>query len=252
MKLTRLVTALALLAGLTAAAQPRTPPESRPDFRPFVDPAVRTLRVEGMGEAKAEPDEAWVDLAVETLGTTAKAAGEENAKKMERVIAALTGAGLPRKELDTRNYSVYPEYTQPDPRVEPKLRGYRVTNSLSVHVRELPRLGDLIDRALAAGANRVDGVRFALSKEEAVRAEALRQAVERARKTAEVLASALGVRLGVVLDASTVAEPPRVYPARMAMMEAGDKSNAPATPIIPEEQTVQAQVTLIYAIEGTR
>jgi uncharacterized protein YggE len=248
MKLTRLVTALALLAGFTAAAQPRT----LPDPRPFVDPAVRTLRVEGMGEAKAEPDEAWVDLAVETLGTTAKAAGEENAKKMERVIAALMGAGIPRKELDTRNYSVYPEYTQPDPRVEPKLRGYRVTNSLSVHVRELPRLGDLIDRALAAGANRVDGVRFALSKEDAVRAEALRQAVERARKTAEVLASALGVRLGVVLDASTVAEPPRIYPARMAMMEAGDKSSAPSTPIIPKEQTVQAQVTLIYAIEGTR
>jgi hypothetical protein len=249
MKLSRLMMALALFTGFTAVAQPRTTPESRP----LLDPAVRTLRVEGTGEAKAEPDEAWLDLAVETQGTTAKAAGEENARKMERVIAALTGAGIPRKQLDTRNYSVYPEYAQPDPRVEPKLRGYRANNTLSVHVRELARLGELIDRALGAGANRVDGVRFALSKEDAVKAEALRQAVERARKTAEVLASALGVRLGAVLDVSTVSEPPRIYPARMAMMEAGDKSGGtPTTPILPEEQTVQAQVTLIFAIEGTR
>jgi uncharacterized protein len=247
MKISPLVTTLALLAALTAAAQPRPAPEPRPSSGPW----VRTLRVDGTGEAKAEPDEAWVDLAVETTGPTVNAAGEENARRMERVIAALVAAGLPRKELDTRNYSVYPEYTQPDPQSEPKLRGYRANNSLSVHVRELPRLGDLIDRALAAGANRVDGVRFALSHEEAVRAEALRQAVEHARRTAEVLASALGVRIGAVLEASTVAEPPRVFPVRLAM-EAGNKSGAPTTPILPEEQTVQAQVTLIYTLEAAR
>lgn len=247
MKLSRWMTALALLTSFSALAQSRTPPEPRS----APNPAVRTLRVEGKGEAKAEPDEAWVDLAVETVGNTAKAAGEENARKMERVIAALTGAGIPRKEIDTRNYSVYPEYAQPAPNAEPKLRGYRANNTVSVHVRELPRLGDLIDRAIASGANRVDGVRFALSKEDAVYAEALRQAVERGRKTAEVLAASLGVRLGAVLEVSTVSEPPHVYPARMAMMEAGDKS-APTTPILPQEQTVEAQVTLIYAIEGTR
>jgi uncharacterized protein YggE len=249
MKLSRWMMALALLAGVTAGAQPRAIPEPRPS----INPAVRLLRVEGKGEAKAEPDEAWLDLAVETSGSTAKVAGEENARKMERILAALTGAGIPRKEIDTRNYSVYPEYTQPGPSTEAKLRGYRVNNTVSVHVRELPRLGELIDRGLAAGANRVDGVRFALSKEEAVHAEALRQAVERARKTAEVLAAALGVRLGAVLDASTVFEPPHIFsPARMAMMEAGDKSSAPTTPILPEEQTIEAQVTLIFAIEGPR
>jgi len=247
MQLSRLMTALALLAGFTAVAQPRVTPEPRPS----INPAVRTLRVEGKGEAKAEPDEAWLDLGVETQGSTAKAAGEENARRMERVIAALTGAGIARKEIDTRNYSVYPEYTQPDPGTEPKLRGYRANNTLSVHVRELPRLGELIDRALAAGANRVDSVRFALSKEDAVYAEALRQAVERARKTAEVLAAALGVRLGAVLDVSTVSEPPHIFQARMAMGEGG-KSSAPTTPILPEEQLVSAQVTLIYSIEGTR
>jgi uncharacterized protein YggE len=116
-------------------------------------------------------------------------------------------------------------------------------------MRELSRMGEIIDRALAAGANRVDGVRFALSKEDAARAEALRQAVERARRTAEVLATALGVRLGPVLDASTVAEVPRIYPARMAL-DTAEKGGGPVTPILPEEQTLTARVTIIYAIEG--
>ncbi|MDC0712388.1 SIMPL domain-containing protein [Stigmatella sp. ncwal1] len=247
MKTSRIVSMLALLTSLTAGAQAQPVASSRP----AVDPSVRTLRVEGSGETKARPDEAWIDLAVETQGATAKVAGEENAKKMERLLAALTAAGVARKEMETRNYSVYPEYAQPDPRAEAKLRGYRANNTLSVHVRELTRLGELIDRALASGANRVDGVRFGLSKADAVRAESLRQAVERARKSAEVLASALGVRLGEVLDASTVAEPPQLYPAR-ALMAMSDKSADASTQILPEDQTVQARVTLVYAIESAR
>lgn len=245
MNTARFITLFICLGGLAAAAQPKpVPVPSLP-----TNPSMRTLRVEGAGEVKAEPDEGWIDLAVETRAPTAKAAGEENARKMERVISALTAAGIPRKEIDTRNYSIFPEYTQPEPRSEPKLSGYRASNTLSVHMRELARMGEMIDRALSAGANRVDGVRFALSKEDAVRAEALRQAVERARRTAEVLASSLGVRLGPVLDASTVAEVPRVFAARMAF-EAGSKSGGPTTPILPEEQTITAQVAIIYAIEG--
>jgi uncharacterized protein len=235
----------ALLTSLGAGAQPQTVAAPRSET------SARIIRVEGTGETQAQPDEAWIDLAVETQGATAKAAGEENAKKIDRLLAALTAAGVPRKDMETRNYSVYPDYAQPDPRAEPKLRGYRANNTLSVHTRELGRLGEHIDRALASGANRVDGVRFGLSKPDAVRAEALRQAVERARKSAEVLAAALGVRLGAVLEASTVAEPPRLFPAR-AMMAMADKSAEASTQILPEEQTIQAQVTLVYAIEAAR
>lgn len=248
MKTARLVTTLALLTSLAATAQPR--PGPAPNL-PTPEPSARTLRVEGEGEAKAAPDEGWIDLAVETRASTAKAAGEENARKMERVISALTAAGLARKALDTKHYTVYPEYTQPEPRSEPKLSGYRATNTLSVHVRELSRMGELIDRALGAGANRVDSVRFGLSQEQAVRAEALRQAVERARRSAEVLASALGVRLGPVLDASTVAEVPQLFPARMKL-EAAPQGGGPTTPIQPEEQTVTARVAIIYSIEERR
>lgn len=235
-----------LLATLGASAQPVSAP------RPPLDPAVRTLRVEGTGEVKAQPDEAFIDLAVETLAPNAKTAGEQNAKKMEKVIAALTSAGIARKEIQTRNYSVYPDYAPPAPNeTEPKLKGYRVSNVVSVHITELSRVGSLLDQALAAGANRVDQVRFGLSKQDAVQGEALRQAVARARKSAEVLAAALNVKLGAVLDASTVTESPQLYPARFAMAEASSDARV-ATPIQPEEQTVQAKVTLIYVIEPLR
>jgi uncharacterized protein YggE len=204
--------------------------------------------VEGAGEVKAEPDEGWIDVAVETSAPTAKAAGEENARRTASVIAALEAAGIPRQEIDTRNYTLFPEYAPPEPNSEPKQIGYRASNTLSVHLRDLARMGAIIDEALAAGANRVDGVRFALSNEDAVHAEALRQAVARAHSQAEVLASSLGVQLGPVQDASTVAEGSRVFSTRMAF-EAVTKGG-PTTPILPEEQTVTARVTVIYAIEA--
>jgi uncharacterized protein YggE len=203
--------------------------------------------VEGVGEAKAEPDEGWIDVAVQTQAPTARAAGEENARRTERVIAALTAAGIPRQEIDTRNFNLYPVYEYP-PNEEPRLVGYGANNTLSVHMRELARMGAIIDEALTAGANRVDGVRFALSNEETVRAEALRQAAERAHRQAEVLASSLGVRLGPVLDASTSAEAPRIF-SRMAFDTAA-KETGPTTPIQPEELTLTARVAVTYAIEA--
>ncbi|MBN9681242.1 MULTISPECIES: SIMPL domain-containing protein [unclassified Corallococcus] len=244
----RMLTTLVVLAGFTAAAQTQAPGGS-PQPRPPVDPQVRTLRVEGTGEVKAQPDEAFIDVAVETSAANAKAAGEENAKRMEKVLAALTGAGIPKRDLQTRNYNVYPEYTPAPPQGgEPKLKGYRVSNLVSVHVTDLSKVGSLLDKALAAGANRVDSVRFGLSRQDAVQGEALRQAVSRARKSAEVLAASLNVKLGAVLDASTVTEAPRLYPATFAMDMAESRA-APTTPIQPEEQTVQAKVTLIFAIQ---
>ena len=231
-----------------ALAQPRPPA-----VVPVTATQERTIRVEGQGEVKVSPDEAFIDLAVETQAASAQAASEANAKKMDKVLAALVQAGVARKDLETRNYSVAMEYAPPT-RVDesPKPRGYQVNNTVQVHVRDLTRVGPLLDTALKAGANRVDSVRFGLSKPETGRDGALRDAVERARQSAQVLAAALGVKLGPVLDASTITEPVRPMPlARFAMASA--ESADVTTPIQAQEQTVQATVTLIYAIEpGTK
>ncbi|QRN98103.1 SIMPL domain-containing protein [Archangium violaceum] len=247
-----LVLLMSTLAPL-AKAQPREPPPppAPTPTVPIVARGERTLRVEGLGEVKVEPDEAFMDLGMETLAPTAKAAAEENARKMEKVVGALVKAGIPREEIETRNYTVSPEY-QPPTRADeaPKLKGYRVSNTVEVHVRELARVGPLLDTALNAGANRVESVRFGLSKPEVAQGEALRNAVERARQSAQVLASSLGVRLGPVLDASTVTEPQRPIPVvtRFEMASAAGARDA-TTPIQPQEQTIQATVTLVFAIE---
>ena len=229
-------------AGTAAAQQPA----------PLAPPSQRTIRVSGTGEARARPDAARLTFAVETFSPTAREAGAENAEVMERVVQALLAAGVARSDIESSNYSVFPEYVPPErdqPQVE-RIRGYRATNQVSLLTTELERLGDLIDVALAAGANRVDGINFELRQAEAVQAQALRNAVDRARASAETIAAALGVRLGELLDASTGVEPirpvPFPYAPPAAPMMARDA--AAKTPIQPGEQTVNASVTLVFSI----
>jgi uncharacterized protein len=247
--LSRAVYLLALSSTLGTASLAQSPPREPlplPQSRPYQEPARRTLRVEGTGEVRAAADEAFIDLAVETSAPTARQAAEQNAQRLQRVLAALERAGVPREELETRSYTVYPVYEAPEPQQPPELRGYRVSNTVVVHVTELGRVGELVDVALEAGSNRVDAVRFGLRQSERVEAEALRRAVARARQSAQVLAEALGVTLGPVLEASTVAEPPPFFP--VARLEAADRGGA-TTPILPGEQVVQARVVLVYSLE---
>jgi uncharacterized protein len=221
------ITGVALLFAATRAIAQE--PMPRPD--------ARGIRVTGTGEEPVPPDLPHLDLAVETFAPTAREAGEENARVMERVIQALVRAGIPRAEIETRGYSLFPEYPpQPrEPVATPQPRGYRALNMVTFRTQELARVGPLIDIALGAGANRLDGVRFGLQDPEAAQSQALALAVERARRSAETMAGSLGVRLGRIVDASTVADMVRPVPFDMARVAMED---APETPIQPGEQTV--------------
>jgi uncharacterized protein len=216
--------------------------------------APRTIRVAGIGEVQAMPDEARLALAVESFAATARGAGQDNAQRMDRVIAALVGAGIPRADIQTLNYAIHPEYDHSRPGQEmerPRIRGYRATNQVVVQTRRLDEVGNLIDVALGAGANRFDGVGFQLRDAEAAQAEALRRAVVKARTAAETMAAALGVSLGPVVDASTAMDLVRPYPMmEVAQMRAMDMAAAAPTPIQPGEQTVRAQVSVVYSIGG--
>lgn len=213
--------------------------------------SARTIRVSGTGETRMTPDEARLTFAVETFEPTAGAAGAENARRMERLVEALTAAGIPRTDIETQHYMVHPEYVHEEGVRDARLRGYRAMNQILVRTRELDRAGELIDVGLAAGANRVDGISFAVTDPAAGVAEALAEAVARARGSAEAIAGALGVRLGQVLDASTHAAPPRPMPYAQQRMDIEVMAaTAAPTPIQPGEQTVTATVFLVFAIEG--
>lgn len=211
--------------------------------------AERRIRVQGLGEVRVMPDQAQISFAVETFAPSAREAGEENARTMERVMAALVAAGVARRDLETQNYSVFPEYVHDEQGREPRIRGYRVSNQVLLTTRDLDRVGPLIDVALGAGANRMNGVNFSVTDSDAATTSALNQAVGRARTAAETMAAALGVRLGPVMQASTSTAPPPPVQREMRreMMAAQDVAQ---TPINPGEQVVRATVSLVFAIEN--
>lgn len=213
-----------------------------------VEGGGRGITVTGMGQVEVSPDEATLNFAVETSAATSEEAAQQNAQRMERVIAALVAAGIPRDEVETRNFSVYPEYVTDERGDNPRVRGYRVTNQVSVETQRLDDVGALIDAALAAGANRIDGISFGLSDPQAAEADALREAVARARASAETLAQALGVPLGPLMHASTNAEPVRPFPVAFRRDVALESVQAFDTPIQPGEQMVEARVVLMFAI----
>jgi len=241
------ILALGVLAGMVTGALPARAQVGTPTLAD-----QRTIRVSGIGEVHADPDLATIQFAVETTGATAQEAGSANADAMDRVIQALVGAGVPREQIQTSGYSLFPEYARPDRGSDadpPVIRGYRASNQVSVESSDLEGLGRLIDVGLAAGANRLNGVFFEVRNSAAAEAEALREAVQAARASAETMAAALGVQLGDVLDASTSSEPPRpMFRAVARESFQMDMAAAAPTPIEPGQQTVRAVASLVFAI----
>jgi uncharacterized protein YggE len=213
-----------------------------------------TIRVSGVGEVRVKPDMSTVNFAVETTGATAREASEANSNAMDAVVRALRGAGVTSEEISTSGYSLYPEYamqTRDDPDATPRIRGYRASNQLSVRTRSIDSVGRLIDTGLGAGANRLNGVSFELVDSRAAETEALSRAVQAARTSAETIATALGVRLGRVLDASTSSQPAQPFYMQrdMAFAEMSVMAAAAPTPIQVGEQNVYASASVVFEIE---
>jgi len=225
-----LTAAIVLACSVGAAAQP----ESKD---------ARVIRVAGNATATAEPDRAQVDLGVLTQAQTAKEAAGENAKRLEAVLNAVRQALGAKADLKTISYSVNPIYGEARPNRGPTVTGYSVDNVVRVTTGELAQVGKILDSAMAAGANDVRGLSFSLKDEQPVRAQALREAVSRARAEAEVIAASLGVKLGRVRAVEAAGEPPIVRPMMM-----GAAMARAATPVEPGTLEVHASVTVTFEI----
>ena len=214
--------------------------------------APRTLTVTGEGEAAAAPDLSVVTLAVETEGATAAEAAARNAERADAVRRKLEAMTSARLEVTTGGYSLEPIYVHHPPAPDgvekpPTIRGYRAHNELRVEVRDLSKVGEVLDAAIGAGANRVQGVVFSLEAREAALREALTRAGREARAQADAAAAALGVRLGRVLSAQAGGGAPPPMP--MPMMRQMEMASSVTTPIEPGEVTVRAALTVTFEIE---
>jgi len=240
MKMNRLLSAVVILTlpltvfAISASAQgtPNTP-------------AQRIIAVDGTGEARTSPDYAELSVAIETTGTTAEEAANRNAALAEKVTAALKSKLGDKGKISTGGYSLNPEYDQRPGREKPAITGYSAQNSLTVATGTLNLVGALIDSAISAGANRVNYLNFSVKDDVKARTEAITIATRDAKAQADALASALGVKLGKVVKATTLAEARPIPMQRMAMAMATKAS----TPVEPGEVTVSATVSLTFEIE---
>ena len=220
----------------------------------------KVITVSGHGTVDTTPDEAVLRLAVVTQAEDVKNASDENSVKMDAVLAKLSEIGIPEDDAVTSGYRVRPRYNWRDE--EESLIGFQVHNSLVVTVRDITKVGDVIDAALGSGANEIDDVTFTVSDERQVelRDEAIADATRRASADAASVADAMSVTIVGPLEISTTGSqfsPYRMhmsydsgYGEAMTISEAGPKA-APmmmgAGPQIqPGDVTVSAQVTVVY------
>jgi uncharacterized protein YggE len=238
MKMLAVLLLLALMQ--PALAQAQNAPGSSP---------LPSIEVTGNGEARANPDQATVQIAVETHATTAADAAAANAKLSQKVADALKAKLGDTGKIQTGSYNLMPDYRQRPGELNSQIVGYQAANSVTVDTTALDRVGPLIDAAISAGANRVDSVSFTLRDQSGPRNEAIAKAAADALSQARALAAALGVKLKRVLRASTTAEPQPIRFMGMGAARMAMAAPAEPTPISPGQVRVPATVSLTYEIQ---
>lgn len=205
------------------------------------------ISVTGEGEAAGQPDMATINLGVTTQAGTAAAAMTQNSEQQAAVIAALTGAGVEDRDIQTSGLNLTPMTDYSRDGQAPRVTAYQVQNMVTVRVRDLAGLGGTLDSLVAAGANEINGISFGRDNSDAMQDEARRDAVADARHRAEVMAGAAGLSLGPVLTMRDV-----VYsgggPEPMMMRQAMDASAGKAVPVQGGELTMMAQVEMQFAL----
>lgn len=209
------------------------------------DPTEHTIAVTGTGTVTVKPDIADVRLGVSVQKSTVKEAQAAAAAAMTSAVAAIKKAGVANDDIQTTTVSVGPVYDYPSGGGQ-KLVGYQFTNQVAVTVRDLSKVADVIDGAIAAGANTVDGVTFRVHDQVAAESQARTAAMADAKARAQALATAAGVRItGVAQIAETSA------PVPMPMAFGGNvaKPADVSTPISPGTSDVVVTVAVSYIIE---
>lgn len=207
----------------------------------------RQVHVNANASVQRTPDRAIVQLAVESTAETAREATTANARAMERVLAAVRGLGIPSERIQTLRVELQPQYDRRRDVEQPTIVGYRALNQVVVRLDDLERVGQVVDGAVTAGANRVTGISFELSDPEEAYHEALRLAIQKAGREAGVVAAALGETLGAPIQVSTGGfhvPSPMMRAAPMAM----DMAESAAPPVEPGEMEIQASVSITYRL----
>ena len=228
--------AIVAIVLISAVAVVRPPPEVRPAT------SQKTIQVTGTATVSAAPDEALLYLAVQTQGATATEATTSNAAAMSKVMAALAGAGIGNDSIQTISYTLTPIYENNVNQSAPSvIIGYTALNAIQVTVKDLGAIGKILDQAISAGINQVQGITFTLS--DANLATLQKQALQLAIQNADGQAKALATTLGVSISGPISVSPGYTFePTNYSRLAA----SAPQTQIQPGTLQVTATVQVSY------
>lgn len=203
-----------------------------------------SMTVEGKGQITVRPDQAKLSIGVVTENQQLLQAQQENSVISTRVIEALNQLGIDPASIKTIIYNIQPQYDY----IEGKqiLRGYQVEHQLEVTVKDIAKVGLILDTAFKNGANRAGNIQFIVATPEVYYREALKKALNDAREKAEVMAQTIGAalkRIPIKIIEKNV-QPPEVYPMFSYKLTA--EAAAVTPPIQKGEYTIDAYVTVVY------
>jgi uncharacterized protein YggE len=207
-----------------------------------------TITVSGKGIVKVKPDTAYIRIGVETRGTDAKKAQQENARVMEDVTAKLKSFGIKDDDIKTVSYGLYPLDRYDEKTRKSYIYEYRVTNIVEVVVRDIDSTGEVIDGVSAVGSNKISSIRFGIEDTEKYYNEALSAAVVNASGKAEAIAKGLGVTLKGAKNVQEISSGgPIVVRDSISLAKTVESTDMAATPISTGEMEVSAMVSVQYA-----
>ncbi|MDM4019036.1 SIMPL domain-containing protein [Roseiconus lacunae] len=211
-----------------------------------------SITVSGTGEVSADPDLAMVNVGVVSEAKTAKEALVANNEAMRNLFAQLDKLGIDQRDRQTAHFNVSPQYDHQRPQPgrsvdpnKPRIIGYQVTNDVRVKVREISRVGEILDAVVQGGSNRINGISFSVEDDEAAMREARVKAVKDAQAKAKLLCETAGAELGNVIEIHEAGAGPSPRRPEMMMM-----AQARSVPVAPGEQTISASVTMTFQIKA--
>jgi len=212
-----------------------------PALAQTMPPAVISLT--GEATVSVAPDLAQIDGGVTSEAKTAREASDANNAAMGKVLQALKGAGIEEKDYQTSRLSLQPQYA-PNRAGPSPITGYRASNRVTVRIRDVTKVANVIDVLVGAGANDIGGINFMVSQASKLLDEAREKAIADARRKAEIYAKAAGVTLGEPLSISEEGAPTPVFRGKMA------STMAAGAPVAQGEETLSVSVNVSWAIKA--
>jgi uncharacterized protein len=212
-----------------------------PALAQTIPPAA--ISVTGEATVSVPPDQAQIDGGVTSEAKTAREASDANNTAMGKVLLALKGAGIEEKDVQTSRLSLQPQ-SAPNRPGPSAIVSYRASNRVTVRLRDVTKVANVIDTLVGAGANEIGGINFVVSQASKLLDEAREQAIADARRKAEILAKAAGVTLGAPLGISEQGSPGPIPFRKMAV------GMAASTPVAQGEETLAVTVSVSWAIKA--